>query len=571
MAIIVTIVSASAPAFAQESRDAASIYLPKPSDGLTLAAAIERERPGKKPPEGVTGITVPHHLLAADLIARGFWAASANDYDRIIILSPDHFRAVRGHFGIIVEDVTTLFGPLRKDEEALAQLLAKTDLFEPLQNSHKEHGIHAVTPFIRHFFPETPVVAVVASVGSEPADWAAAANALRSLLTSRTLVIQSTDFSHYLPLPESIRRDQQTLSTIATGANGAVSNLNQPGHLDSKASQFIQMELQARINSQGIAIANRNSTEYSPGDHSTTSYIVMVYTKNPSAGSSYFYDDQTILYFGGDVLLGRYFSPFLINFSRMKPIVEYIYNITGGKPLIVNLEGALMSEAIVGLGDNTHQMLSELAGPVIRELNIVAASLANNHSMDFGEAGLEETKEQLGRLGVRPLLHGEVTDMGAFRIVALNFIRGRWPSAPAIEGASDIARLCELAADPPLFAFVHWGVEYTSTHRDIERRYTEIMRRCGITLVVGAHSHKASSAVEAPGEGDLQRVFSLGNLLFDQAGARASSALLEVRIFRQGTVATRLIPVANLYDLTVRNIESSQRRNAADDASAAPP
>ena len=43
-------------------------------------------------PHRITGLTVPHHLLAADLIAGAFALASGQDYRRIIILSPDHFQ-----------------------------------------------------------------------------------------------------------------------------------------------------------------------------------------------------------------------------------------------------------------------------------------------------------------------------------------------------------------------------------------------------------------------------------------------------------------------------------------------
>ena len=42
-------------------------------------------------PHRITGLTVPHHLLAADLIAGAFALAAGQDYRRIIILSPDHF------------------------------------------------------------------------------------------------------------------------------------------------------------------------------------------------------------------------------------------------------------------------------------------------------------------------------------------------------------------------------------------------------------------------------------------------------------------------------------------------
>ena len=84
-------------------------------DPVPLLAAIEAETPGFEVPKGVTGITVPHHLLAADLIARGFWAASAGDYDRIIPMSPDHFRKVdRAPFATTREDLETVLGTRRR-------------------------------------------------------------------------------------------------------------------------------------------------------------------------------------------------------------------------------------------------------------------------------------------------------------------------------------------------------------------------------------------------------------------------------------------------------------------------
>jgi poly-gamma-glutamate synthesis protein (capsule biosynthesis protein) len=49
--------------------------------------------------------------------------------------------------------------------------------------------------------------------------------------------------------------------------------------------------------------------------------------------------------------------------------------------------------------------------------------------------------------------------------------------------------------------------------------------------------------------GEFAMVFSLGNLLFDQRGERVSSALVELRLFKQGTFATRLVPLPNLFEL----------------------
>jgi hypothetical protein len=45
--------------------------------------AIAQERRPAALALPVTGISVPHHILAADLIARGLQAAAGNHYDRI--------------------------------------------------------------------------------------------------------------------------------------------------------------------------------------------------------------------------------------------------------------------------------------------------------------------------------------------------------------------------------------------------------------------------------------------------------------------------------------------------------
>jgi poly-gamma-glutamate synthesis protein (capsule biosynthesis protein) len=74
------------------------------------------------------------------------------------------------------------------------------------------------------------------------------------------------------------------------------------------------------------------------------------------------------------------------------------------------------------------------------------------------------------------------------------------------------------------------------------------MHSCGVSAIVGTHSHRASAQIEALQGGEYQLTFSLGNLLFDQRSERSSGALLELRVFEQGTFATRLVPVPNLYE-----------------------
>ncbi len=524
-------------------------FLPA-QDPAPFLAAIAKETPSFTPPAGVTGISVPHHLLAVDLIARGFWAASAGHYTRIILISPDHFHKVSKAFGTTREDLKSVFGTVASDAAGVDAVAAQSALVEVLPTVDHEHGLMVEAPFIKHFFPDAKVIPLLGSINANEADWRAMTEALKPLVDDHTLVVQSTDYSHYRTLPEAIARDQETLSLIAAGDPGAVDPLLQPAHMDSKAAQYIQMALQREVfHSSPVVLANANSVAYGTGEGSTTSYVVTAFVRDPATGTAFDYADQTRLMFGGDVLLGRYLLPALRNPQSWTKIRDTVLAVTRKAPLIVNLEGVLLDGPVTGVDFNTHVMVTDDAAPVLAALNVTAASLANNHANDLGATGRAESAKLLNGLGVTPMEHGTVTDFGAFRLLALNFVSGKFVGE-ALADPDALDWVCSLKAAPPLIAFVHWGTEYVTAASAKERGIAERLTRCGVTLIVGAHSHQASPAIEPLSGGSAQMVYSLGNLLFDQSSPRGSGALLEMRVFKQGTVAARLIPVANVFDLT---------------------
>lgn len=517
-------------------------------DPAPLLAAIAAETPAFTPPPGVTGISVPHHLLAADLIARGFWAASAGDYDRIILISPDHFRKVSGAFATTRAPLDTVFGPIAPDL-ATIDALAASPLVEILPTIEAEHGVMAVAPFAAHFFPDAEIVPVLASIYSREADWAEMAALLQPLLTPRTLVVQSTDYSHYRPVGEAVLRDQETLAAIAVGDPAGVAPLLQPSHLDSKAAQYIQLALQRALGSRPVVLANRNSADYGTSPRATTSYIVTAFLADPAAGAIFDYPDQQRLMFAGDVLLGRYFLPALRDPADWALIRDTVLGVTHRTPLIINLEGVVLDRAVSGVEHNAHVMVTDDVAPALTALGIVAASLANNHAGDLGPEGRSETIRQLERIGVRSIGHGELVDLGGLRVVGINFVGGRMVGN-AIADPADLGWVCDLDAAPPLAAFVHWGREYVTTGTAKEAAIADALAQCGVSLIIGNHSHQAATAIEALRGGATQMVYSLGNFIFDQSSPRGSGAMLEVRLFDQGTLAARLVPIPNLFDLT---------------------
>lgn len=543
--VAIVVVCLGHMARAQESRFIqAARHLPK------IETALRQERPDFDPPAGVTGITVPHHLLAADLIARGVWAASARQPKRILLLSPDHPRDLETPFGVTTAPLDAETGPVPPDPAISDALLVHRDLFTDTGNVPIEHGVHSVTPFLASVFPGVPVAAVTSGKTAGPTDWARLADILEPLIAPDTLIVQSTDYSHHLPQSVAVLRDQETLSILSTGDASAALALNQPAHLDSLASQWLMTELQTRVHAASpVIIANRSSARYVPGapEQGTTSYVVAAWSADAGAGSALRYDDQDVLWFGGDVMTGRGMIPVLSDPQRLAAMVQAVQAITGGAPLLVNLEGALLPERPIGAHSAQHWLPPAVTRPALRGMGVTAVSLANNHAGDFGPIGTEMTAEALLAMDIMPMFHAEVVDLGPVRILPLTFRRSYFAEHDVIRTGDQLAQACDVEARPPVVAFVHWGGDYTATpDREVEEA-TRILRDCGITAVIGAHGHVASDAPDAPMAGGILRVTSLGNLIFDQM-ADVSGALAELRVFEQGTVALRLVPVPNFFD-----------------------
>jgi AmmeMemoRadiSam system protein B len=524
--------------------------------------AIAQERRGGVPRSRVTGISVPHHLLAADLIARGLRAAAGTRYDRVVILSPDHFNRSRRPLATTRRDIDTVFGSLQNDRTATDTLLAADTLFDDSDLFDREHGIAALAPFIKHFVPHSKIVPIAISFAASRADWDQALQLLEKLVGPGTLIVQSTDYSHYLTSIAALQRDQETLNVIAAHDFEALVRLLQPAHMDSKAAQYMQMRLQHdTFKSQATVVASRNSAEYSTIGGKTTSYIVTVYTERPPTGSELRYPDQELVYFGGDTFLGRWLTAPLANEHVAGSLVGEIKAITGSAPLVVNLEGALLDEPPERIRNDLHVMHASLAIPILTALNVKVAGLANNHSFDLGSPGYQETRSILQRSGIAPLGHKEIVDVGPFRLVGLNFIgKADYHGYPVVK-TNDIDELCRMPARPPLIALVHWGEEYSRAAGAAEYAAAQAMQACGVSAVVGAHSHQAAPRIEAMQGGEYQLIYSLGNLLFDQKADRSSTVLLELRMFKQGTYAARLIGAPNLFELGIERLQIEQARS----------
>jgi poly-gamma-glutamate synthesis protein (capsule biosynthesis protein) len=150
--------------------------------------------------------------------------------------------------------------------------------------------------------------------------------------------------------------------------------------------------------------------------------------------------------------------------------------------------------------------------------------------------------------GFTVLGEGEVAAFPGFDLFAASDVRNRPGPARQVLRAGDFPVLSgskESLPHRPRLAFLHWGAEYRKGPDQRQGWLAGAAAKAGFDLLIGCHAHVPSPATQDI-EG-IPTLPTLGNLLFDQSQRERGGVLLEVRFFEQGTFATRVIPVGNLY------------------------
>ncbi|MCF7845836.1 MAG: AmmeMemoRadiSam system protein B [Candidatus Peribacteraceae bacterium] len=488
----------------------------------------------------VSGITLPHHLLAADLIAAGLAQISEQKYDKIVIITPDHFGRGGTVFSTTKKNFRTIFGAVSVDQDSASQLLSNPLITESNLFSH-EHGVRVFLPFLRKYFPDTPIAPLAIKISATPEELRNLISSLPEILTPATLILQSTDFSHYLPEENAEIQDQKTLRALASGNPDVIFALDEPDNLDSRGAQFVQFSLQKNFFGASPAVfANRNSQFYSDEPVAeTTSYLVQFWSAEPLDFPNEKY------FFAGDTFFGRGIWEKFSNEARREKMLQKILEITHGAKMIINLEGVI--RASCGEAANPYELCIPLdfALPIFQRLNIVAVGLANNHRHDFGEAGYTEMKRLLSDNSIAFFESDEPVEFPEFELAAFTDLDNYGiPRYQPIIQKSDLDFLGESANSKPRFAFIHWGSEFVIEPNSRDRELAAWLRERGVELIIGSHSHRAS---ELKCDLDFCQIFSLGNFIFDQPWDYTSGKILEIDFFENGNYFLKTHGIPNFY------------------------
>ena len=227
---------------------------------------------------------------------------------------------------------------------------------------------------------------------------------------------------------------------------------------------------------------------------------------------------------------------------------------------IVNFEGTFTDTKYVPDRKRNNDFLFNISPSysyVLPDNYIEAVTLENNHIMDHGDEGLEDTKTALRSAGV---IYSTSEELGEFwvddtyKIAILSYLCIDRYDKPVggydnlyDKVAADIRQAKQEYGYPIVIVAFHWGneLDYTPTERQIKMGRLAV--DSGADLVIGHHSHRINPIEEYKG---VYICYSLGNFCFsgNDAPKDMNSYLFQTRfrISKTGAVTNtgfRIIPI----------------------------
>ena len=239
----------------------------------------------------------------------------------------------------------------------------------------------------------------------------------------------------------------------------------------------------------------------------------------------------------------------------------------------VNLEGVLGDKGNPQFKQFKFRGSSEYV-KILTENSVECVTLANNHSFDYGQAGLDETKRILEEGGVAFADHKDpvlvTTETGlTIGVYAVDFTR-KWPAKEEL--CSDIAALREAGAEVVVCSF-HWGQENSYRTNQMQQEYGHLAIDSGADIVWGHHVYVLQPIEEYNGGVIL---YSLGNFVYggNSAPKDLDTAIVQQEVIRQEDGSFALgqrtlipcsvssVPVVNNYQPTPYEVGSEEYNRA---------
>lgn len=194
-----------------------------PGDAATLAAEVDAMLAAAPAPAGPRpkALIVPHagYVYSGPIAATAYRQLAGHPpARRVVLVGPCHFVGLRGLALPDADAVATPLGTIRLDADGVRRAAALPQVCVSAEAHAREHSLEVQWPFLQRCLgPGFTLVPLVVGQASP----AAVAGVLEALWgDEHTLIVISTDLSHYLPYADARALDEATARSILAGDGG---------------------------------------------------------------------------------------------------------------------------------------------------------------------------------------------------------------------------------------------------------------------------------------------------------------------------------------------------------------
>lgn len=245
----------------------------------------------------------------------------------------------------------------------------------------------------------------------------------------------------------------------------------------------------------------------------------------------------------GDVMFARNMPGVLsLDSSPFSGVSDVVSNVD---LLLINFENAATSSGDALKGDVPLKCDPSYV-PLAKANNVTVAGLANNHAIDYGITGMQDTIENLKNADITPMGAGNtedeahqavVKDVNGRKITILNYMdsnnfaeysydvmpyaNGSSPGYSAYDSEDAQKQISENNDSDLIVAYMHFGNEYSNSPNDDQVKIAHELIDYGADIVIGSHPHVTQGIEMYNGKPIF---YSLGNFIFDQSNTATHSA-----------------------------------------------
>lgn len=235
-------------------------------------------------------------------------------------------------------------------------------------------------------------------------------------------------------------------------------------------------------------------------------------------------------------------------------------HLTDADLTLLNLESAITTRGTAE-PKRFHFRAPKRAFDALRAAGVDAVSIANNHTLDYGQVGLLDTLNAAKAADFPVFGAGRDTDeayapwtteVKGVKIAVLGMsqvheLAAQWkpgPSKPGIAMAHDRKRAraaveaARKAADL-VIVFMHWGVEGSSCPSGEMKSFAKLMADSGADIVLGTHAHVL---LTDGWQGSTYVHFGLGNFLWYGDSHSTDSGVLKLTVRERTVVKNQFLP-----------------------------